>query len=184
MEVEDKTIIITDPCYIVKDDKDWDKSDWGYEMSALGLTNSIVTDTKYGDWSCKTLKGSDIEDVRNIWNSKYFDFWNKYNFSELTDEEKSKLLDEFNQFSKEYDKKYCLGNFCADAGLVGVFILDEVLTYNPNFNYHIDKPWTTTVIQNFTGTIKFNEVKISETEFEVRVIGRGNIDFTTTQTGF
>ena len=36
-----------------------------------------------------------------------------------------------------------IGEFCADAGMVGVFLLDEVLKYNPDFNYHIDRPWTT-----------------------------------------
>lgn len=48
-----------------------------------------------------------------------------------------------------------IGEFCADAGLVSVFLLDEVLKYNPEFNYHLNRPWTTTWIKDFKGTIQF-----------------------------
>lgn len=53
------------------------------------------------------------------------------------------------------DTKEPIGEFCADARLVSVFLLDEVLKYNPDFDYHITKPWTTTLIKNFKGTVKF-----------------------------
>lgn len=49
------------------------------------------------------------------------------------------------------DTKKPLGRFCADAGLVSVFLLHEVLAYNPNFNYHLERPWTTTIIPDFKG---------------------------------
>lgn len=90
------------------------------------------------------------------------------------------------------DTKEVIGEFCADAGLVSVFLLDEVLKYNPDFDYHIKRPWTTTLIKDFDGDI---EIKIVEYEYfseyhnkiikdkEVRVIGTGNINFFTTQTG-
>lgn len=48
-----------------------------------------------------------------------------------------------------------LGEFCADAGMVGVFLLDEVLAYNPSFDYHKEKDWTTTWIKDFKGTVQF-----------------------------
>lgn len=48
-----------------------------------------------------------------------------------------------------------IGEFCADAGLVSVFMLDEVLKYNPNFDYHKERPWTTTLIPDFKGTVQF-----------------------------
>jgi len=85
-----------------------------------------------------------------------------------------------------------LGEFCADAGLVSVFLLDEVLAYNPDFDYHITKPWTTTLIKNFDGDITMEVVPftyhdedddVDVDDEEVRVIGKGNIDFFTTQTG-
>ena len=76
------------------------------------------------------------------------------------------------------DTKEPIGEFCADAGMVGVFLLDEVLKYNPKFDYHIERPWTTTLIKDFDGEVYF-KVK-DET---VRVIGKGNINFITKQTG-
>ena len=48
-----------------------------------------------------------------------------------------------------------IGEFCADAGLVSVFDLSEVLAYNPDFDYHINRKGTTTLIENFKGTVQF-----------------------------
>lgn len=72
-----------------------------------------------------------------------------------------------------------LGNFCADAGMVAVFLLDEVLKYNPNFDYHLERPWTTTLIKDFHGT-----VELEQKDDKVRVVGKGNVNFVGTQTGF
>lgn len=58
-----------------------------------------------------------------------------------------------------------IGEFCADAGLVSVFLLDEVLQYNPEFDYHINRPWTTTLIKDFKGIVEF-VVKHIEGEYE------------------
>ena len=96
------------------------------------------------------------------------------------------------------DTKEKIGSFCADAGEVGVFLLDEVLKYNPDFNYHIEKIWTTTLIKDFEGTVQFTVTEESyeyngkrEVEYVVRVIGHGKnkatgepINFITIQTGF
>ena len=207
MKVENKTIIITDPCYIINEHEDkkpkwkdypelaeisprtkfsdytpeqtiaykeyskaydefnakyddWSKCSYGENMEALGITNYICRDTIYGDWSCTT-----------------------YNT----------------------DTKEKLGKFCADAGLVAVFELDEVLKYNPDFSQWIKTHnWCVTVIENFTGNINFEIVHQSgvytkDDEFEIngkiyckegetwendeiQVIGKGNINFFTTQT--
>ena len=89
------------------------------------------------------------------------------------------------------DSKKIIGQFCADAGLVGVFLLDEVLKYNPNFDYHIKRPWTTTLIKDFHGIIELHLSRKSDNRFysninmaddEVEVIGKGNINFIGTQT--
>lgn len=109
-------------------------------------------------------------------------------------------------FDRDTDKQ--LGEFCADSGQVSVFLLDEVLKYNPNFNYHIEKPWTTTLIKGFKGEVQFvvEEVKgvystdcedftqhhagDTWTEYHVKVMGQGinkttneSINFYSTQTG-
>lgn len=133
---------------------DWELCNCGEDMTVLGIKNYICRDTLYGDWSCTTYN-SDTNDV--------------------------------------------LGRFCADAGMVGVFLLDEVLKYNPDFNYHIERPWTTTLIKDFDGEIDFKIVHTEGvyedyTEFHskgdkweddsVIVIGKGNINFKTRQTGF
>lgn len=71
-----------------------------------------------------------------------------------------------------------IGMFCADAGMVGVFLLDEVLEYNPDFDYHIERPWTTTLIKDFDGDVEFRVV-----DDEVKVVGNGNVNFVVFQTG-
>ncbi|MFL1672618.1 hypothetical protein [Paenibacillus dendritiformis] len=92
-------------------------------------------------------------------------------------------------YNKDTGQK--LGNFCADAGMVAVFVLDEVLKYNPDFDYHLNRPWTTTLIKNFDGDIEIDVVSftykdqngVRKSYKEVRVVGTGNINFFTTQTG-
>ncbi len=133
---------------------DWERCNYGEDFEELGIKNYICRDTIYGDWSCTTYN-SDTNEV--------------------------------------------LGRFCADAGMVGVFLLDEVLKYNPDFNYHIERPWTTTLIKDFDGEIDFEIVHTEgvyedDTEFHskgekweddsVSVVGKGNINFKTEQTGF
>lgn len=86
-----------------------------------------------------------------------------------------------------------LGEFCADGGMVCVADLNSVLKYNPDFDYHKKKEWTTTWIDNFKGTVC---ISIGQNEQErwpayiVRVVGKGidkktsePIEFATLQTG-
>lgn len=84
-----------------------------------------------------------------------------------------------------------IGEFCADSGQVGVFLLEEVLKYNPNFDYHINHPWTTTFIKDFHGTVELHLNRKNNDRFnsdvnmvddEVEVIGKGNINFIGIQT--
>lgn len=153
-------IIITDPCYIMAEDDDWSKCEYGDRLDILGLKTFMTRGTIYGDWSCTT-----------------------YNV----------------------DTKEPIGEFCADAGLVSVMLLDEVLQYNPKFDYHKDRTWTTTWIKNFKGDVQFIVIrtegvyqetteyhKAGETweNFEVQVHGHGfdsvtgePINFITSQTG-
>lgn len=77
------------------------------------------------------------------------------------------------------DTKKKIGRFCADVGQVAVFLLDEVLKYNPHFDYHIERPWTTTLIKDFHGT-----VELEMNDDEVQVVGKGNVNFVGKQTGF
>ena len=142
-------IIITDPCYIIKENSDdWSKCGYGDNMTALGIKNYLCRDTIYGDWSCTTFNS---------------------------------------------DTKEAIGEFCADAGMVAVW------AYNPDFDWYTSRPWTTTLIKDFDGDIEMKVIHTEgvyddDTEWhkkgdkweddEVRVIGTGNTNFETHQTGF
>jgi|WetSurMetagenome_2_1015567.scaffolds.fasta_scaffold10241_4 hypothetical protein len=79
-------------------------------------------------------------------------------------------------FEKGTYKK--LGKFCADAGMVTVALLKEVLQYNPDFDYHITNPFTTTWLKDFDG-----DITICNDGEEVWIEGKGSVNFVTKQTG-
>jgi hypothetical protein len=156
-------IIITDPCYVIKDD-DWDdflKNSHLHSWDNDGIYNKI--DSKY-------IKGMMFRDT-------LYGYWSCTTYDTNTKKE--------------------IGNFCADAGLVSVMDLAIALKYNPDFNYHISKNWTTTLIKDFDGDVYF-KIKHStyqyegvlQDDYEVRIVGHGvniktnePIDFETSQTG-
>ena len=184
------TIIITDPCYIVKkcteknphpfpwttvniknpnvkemvkqynewedSHDDWRKCRYGTNMEALGISTYFTESTIYGDWGCSTYK---IEE-------------NPYavvnNFVEAYENE------------EDYEIKCSkLGDFCADAGLVSVFLLNEVRKYNPDIDKWIEEhSWCVTTIPNFDGEVNYYVDKSNE----AHIIGIGNINFFTAQT--
>lgn len=206
------TIVITDPCYIIKknpikypDEKDfglpasiiskpfkdystpeelaykdaldkyyeesrkyddWDKCDWGENMEVLGIHNYISKSTIYGDWSCSTYQTEEepkefMESILRILNDN------------LENEEDS---EDWIPYEGEY-----IGEFCADAGLVGVFLLDEILAYNPEWKSWIEEhPWCATIIEDFEGEVEYYIDKVDE---EAHIVGTGSINFYTAQTG-
>lgn len=86
----------------------------------------------------------------------------------------------------DLDTKKIIGNFCADGGEVVVIPLEKALEYNPDFNYHIEKLWTTTLIKDFHGKVKIiveEEKDLRYEDYSVHIIGKGNINFKTSQTG-
>lgn len=196
------TIIITDPCYIIKKDNypspkpsdfnlpesirtkpyteyktpdelaykaacekyfaeynekdDWSRCDCGYNMEAVGISTYFTEDTIYGDWGCSTYKV--VEDPYKVIN----------NFVEAEEKGEDYRIDCFK-----------LGNFCADAGLVSVFLLDEVRKYNPDIDEWIaSHSWCITTIPDFDGEVNYYVDKNKE----AHIIGIGNINFFTIQT--
>jgi len=151
-------IIITDPCYI---------------MRAKHHGTTPITED---DWNaCNYGENMEVLGIKTYLTSDtIYGDWSCTTVNKDTDEP--------------------IGGFCADAGLVSVFLLDEVLAYNPDFDYHIKKPFTTTLIKDFDGDIEIEvvDVKYEDEDYEgvivedqeVQVIGRGNINFFTTQSGF
>jgi hypothetical protein len=169
-------IIITDPAYI------FDGEHLETDLEEFGFSTYLYSSTMYGDWSCMTIKDSaDTE----MWLSKlkenYENFFKHHDSGDKSKEEADRIYEEYESRKEELLMKsnLSLGRFCADAGLVGVFLLDEVLEHNPEFDYHITKNWTTTLINNFDGDI---DIKVDGDE--VKVVGKGNINFFTMQEEF
>lgn len=174
-------VIITDPCYIIKDNEnnDWKKCGYGECMEALGIEHCISESTIYGDWSCTTWSTprKDIETQIEELNKLCENAW-----------EAEKKYGRDSVQCKIYDDKWAdatigmtkLGFFCADAGMVAVFLLDEVLQYNPDFSKWLEgHDWCVTLIKGFDGEINYH----IDNDGDAHIIGKGNINFYTTQTG-
>lgn len=78
------------------------------------------------------------------------------------------LCGDWNCTTYNSDTGEVIGEFCADSGMVSVLNLEEVLQYNPEFNYHL-RTWTTTWIEDFKGTVQF----VVRRGGNVEVVGRG-----------
>lgn len=126
-------------------------------MRILGFTTYISEYTLCGDWSCST------------WSTPRKDVEAQYG----EDSVQAKIYDDKIADASLNIKK--IGHFCADAGMVAVFLLDEVLKYNPDFDYHINREWTTTLIKDFDGEVNY----YVDSEDDARIIGVGNINFFT-----
>lgn len=159
MKVNNITLVITDPCYI--------KS-----YSTKYLDESTI----YGDWSCmcyKTIR-EEAKKKSKEWDEFYFDFYNKYNFSGLDNDEKKKLYEEFETKKKEYIETNCYGEFCADSGKVAVFDYNSLSTRDKEFvNTH---PWCACIIPSYTGNFDY----VVEEDGTAHIIGD---TFYTTQSG-
>lgn len=186
----DGDIIITDPCYVRKHRDESSRPKWeGFMKSSYGKTEEERRAAGfYEDY--KKLEAADAE-----WEERNPDDWAicecGYNMEALginTYMTRDTIYGDWGCTTYDSDTKEELGHFCADAGLVSVFLLDEVLRYNPEFNYHEERTWTTTWIPNFKGTVQFVVVREegfykedSEwwktgdkwVEYEVRVVGHG-----------
>lgn len=174
-------ILITDPCYIVKKG-DWTNCDYGHLMEELGFTNYICKDTLYGDWSCFVYKREYVsKGVIDKWNNIYFKFFAEYNSKEYINspEKRAELCDVFSKKKQDFLNKYCYGEFCADAGMVGVFDLMEVRNYNPDIDKWIaSHSWCAAIIPDFNGNIEY-----TVDDRAVHIVGTGNINFYTAQSG-
>lgn len=147
--------IITDPCYIT------DKFDYiNNTMDSHEFTHYLMRNTIYGDWSCTTFR---------------------------TNEDPKEMIDKVMKAEasgKDDDiDLYRIGEFTADAGMVGVYLLEEVLKVNPKFSDFIkDKPYCVTVIDDFNGDV---DIIVDDNFDTVHVVGVSNNgdNFYTLQTG-
>lgn len=78
-----------------------------------------------------------------------------------------------------------IGTCCADAGLIGVFPLVDILNYNPKFEEYLLKSWCVARINNSIGTAQIKILFDEEAyAFCYNVLGHGNIDFSGSYSGF
>jgi hypothetical protein len=88
----------------------------------------------------------------------------------------------------DIDTEKPIGQFCADAGMVCVYPLDEPLLDKEAVEEFLKKDWCATVIKDFTGDVSFvrHAGKEGEYGFEdwLTVEGRGSVNFSGRQTGF
>lgn len=147
-------IIITDPCYIIKDNSDdWNKCGWGENMGILGFTTYISEYTLCGDWSWSTPRKdveAQLEELNTLGRARW-------------------------ELMEQYGKDSVQAKIYNDK--IAVFLLDEVLKYNPD--YHINREWTTTLIKDFDGEVNY----YVDSGDDARIIGVGNINFFTSQVG-
>ena len=88
--------------------------------------------------------------------------------------------EEYKAKKEEFEKKTVLGSFCADAGMVCVVYLDEVLKVNPGIQDLIDKcPHCVTVIEDFVVDIRY---EVGDDD-DAHIVGIGNKNFYTSQSG-
>lgn len=179
-------IIITDPCYIIND-----KNEYSPPSSERPIFQSFFPEgTDTSNPRISQLFPEEMKaylDAQQAYQDRFKDDSRKCNYYENMSALglKTWLTSDTNYgdwscTTFNSDTHEPIGSFCADAGMVGVFLLSEVLEYNPDFNYHTDKPWTTTWIKDFEGEVDICE----DDDCNVSVVGNGNIHFTTSQTEF
>lgn len=193
----DGDIIITDPCYIIKHRDESTRPKWSDYMrldTYQGMTKKQMEEAGYYEDYAK------LQEAERQWEEENPDDWDVcecgYNMGALglkTYMSRSTIYGDWSCSTYNSDTKERIGRFCADAGQVAVFDLNEVLEYNPEYDDHTEKPWCVTAIKDFKGTVQF-VVEIEDEEhndYAVRVVGRGvnkitgePLNFITSQTGF
>lgn len=178
-------IIITDPCYIVKHRDESTRPKW----DDFHPYKSIYEYPDYNE-TTKTSKQFDentkkMDEADRIWEAANPDDWDSFDDIDLSrfginsHIAHRTLYGDWSCTTVDEDGNV-LGQFCADSGMVGVFLLDEVLAYNPDYDDYKENKWTVTLIKGFKGEVWFE--KLDEETLIVK--GKGNINFHTYQSGF
>ena len=169
------TLVITDPSYFAKD------SDWGNTFDYknhiiskdLGFTDYIWLNTGYGDgswgiYSLDKITGQlELEDhISRV-------------LSAMNEVEKSSGAASRNKLQEILKKETPLGEFCVDSGTFGVFYLDDVLRYYPNFLADLGG-WCYTIVPDFIGLVDIDQTISGSDEGDFKdfcIKGIGNKTF-------
>lgn len=159
------SILITDPCYIIKKGEDWDNLIFGGEstppdLSSLGMPESLMAHTGIGDgtWS--------VYQVDDPWKCL-------------------SLLKEGVPEEEIFVGATNIGSFGADAGMSCVVNLDQLLAYDRENTEEFLQKYSHcyTLIEGFDGDIVLERVPWTCGNFNfklLKIIGTGNINFITT----
>lgn len=170
-------LIITDPYYFAKEEhwcETYGKSGFNWTTPKnmtidpeLGFTDYLWDSTGVGDgkWKVsqirnKILSGMELEKFIEDIEDAYYNF-----FRESSIENQIKLEDLVGQ-------RETIGRYCVDSGTYGVFILDEVLKYRPNFLVEYGD-FCYTIIQDFQGDVSIYR----DSRNQSHIIGVGNKSF-------
>lgn len=111
------------------------------------------------------------------------DWWEKSNYGQDMEQfgfdpyiGESTIIGDWSWYTVNSDTGKIIGKFSADAGMVCVCLLDQVLQFNPKFKeWADDHDWCVTIIENFAGDIEYT---VDQND-EFHIIGTGNINFHT-----
>lgn len=183
------TIIITDPCYIIKKCTEKNPYPFPWTLEYIDSPNKDELIKQYNKWEKAHddwMKYNGGENMEALGISHYlckntiYGDWSCTTYK-IT-EDPYKVIDNFIELlEKEYKVNYTkFGNFCADTGMVAVFNLEEVRKYNPSIDEWIaSHSWCVTVVPNFNGEVKY----YVDEQGAAHIVGIGNINFFTIQTG-
>ena len=140
MRVQNKTIIITDPCYIAKD-KDWGtKFDWcTNKINVPEISDYIWSETGHGDGSF------DVLELEEISEDHIDDFFRELKIAEEKEDEDT--------YKSLFSLLKSIGEFSVDSGTMIVALYDEIFKYNSKFINEIPTPCYC-IIKDFSGTIE------------------------------
>lgn len=168
-------LIITDPCYFAKNEH-WSNGRSGFNWSTpknmtidhnLGFTEYLWDSTGVGDgrWKVsqirdKIMSGMELEKFIEDIEDAYYTFFRNGSL-----ENQIKLEDLVGQ-------RETIGRYCVDSGTYGVFLLDEVLKYDPSFLVE-NGSHCYTIVQDFSGDVDIYE----DSRNQSHIIGVGNKSF-------
>lgn len=197
-------ILITDPCYVCKDRDLSTMPKWENYSPYKGIADYPDYDGVQSEQF--TLDYTRLEEAIKQWREDNPDDWIVCDYGDNMEAlgihtymTHSTLYGDWSCTTYDKDTKKPIGEFCADAGLVSVFLMSEVIAYNPDMEEWVkNHPWCATVIPNFEGDVSFIIVHREgtyeeDTEYwkkgepwtddSLIVEGTGNVNFTTRQTG-
>lgn len=162
MEMDfDGDIIITDPCYIMKKPDKSTEPKWEDYISCSFIKDYPDYDDKKKQSETYFKEQREYFDAHRQWNNENNDYeiceagtdishlgFTKY----MT---RNTLYGDWSCTTYDLDSNKEIGNFCADSGMVSVFLLDEVMKYNPEYKHVKENSWCVTCIRDFKGAVEF-----------------------------